>query len=148
MIMATGTTVATWSIIAADATRHREHLLEHVRQWGAGYHATGRALPSRWVAAWDIAVRPHRLRIVNADMGATDRDRAEAAADDLWDAVATAWALVRWLGTARPDGAPGVEHVVAELHTAGRWLAHYPLAVAAHDQAIDRLFRCGEASPA
>lgn len=146
--MATATVAPSWSIVAADAVRHREQLLEHVRRWGAGLHVARRGLPSRWVAAWDIAARPHRLRLVAADIGSTDRDRAEAAADDLWDAVATAWALVRWLSTARLDGAPGVEHVVAELHAAGRWLAWYPVFVSAHDRAIDGLFKVDpEATP-
>lgn len=134
------TAVPAWSVVTVDAVRHRERLLEQLRQWGAGMHVARRALPSRWYAAHDIAARPYRSRLASIDGGATDRDRGEAAAVDLWDAVSTAWALVRWLATARMDNAPGVEHIVAELHAAGRWLARYPVSVAAHDEAIDRLF--------
>jgi hypothetical protein len=71
---------------------------------------------------------------------ATDRDHAEAAADDLWDLVAVAWGFLRWLAETRPAGAPPVERVVAELQLAGRWLAGYRVSSAAHDLAIDRLF--------
>jgi hypothetical protein len=50
------------------------------------------------------------------------------------------WSLVRWLRVERLEHDPGVEHVVAELQTAGRWLADYPVVVSAHDSAIARLF--------
>lgn len=135
-------TLPTWCMIAADATHHREQLLEHVRRWGAAYHAVGgRALPSRWLAAWDLSSRPVRSRMVDVDTTATDRDRAEAAADDLWDATAVAWQFVRWAGGARLERSPPLEHVVAELHAVGRWLAVSRVFVATHDLAVDRLFR-------
>ena len=135
-------TLPTWCMIAADATRHREQLLEHVRRWGAAYHAVGgRALPSRWLAAWDLSSRPVRWRIAAPDLASTDRDRAEAAADDLWDATAVAWQFVRWAGGARLERSPPLEHVVAELHAVGRWLAVSRVFVATHDLAVDRLFR-------
>lgn len=139
--MATAT-LPTWATIAADADRHREHVLEELRQWGAALHVARRApgVPSRWVAALDAAGHPVRSQLVSVDATATDRDRADAAAADLWDAVAVAWGLVRWIAIARLDRCPAVEHVVAELHAAGRWLALYPVSVAAHDLAVAALF--------
>jgi hypothetical protein len=143
-------TLPTWSVIAADATRYRERIGEQVRTWGAMHHATtcGAPVPSRWLAAIDSTSRPPRTRLLAVDLQATDRDRAEAAADDLWDAVAVAWCFVRWLQTERPTRDPGAEHVIAELYSAGRWLANYPVNVSAHDAAIDRLFLAdGGATP-
>jgi hypothetical protein len=133
-------TLATWSMLTADAGRYRRRLLEQVREWGAAYHANGRALPSRWLCAWDLANRPVRCRIVAADAGASDRERAEAAADDLWDAVAVGWQFAQWAAKARLGPSQGLEHVVAELQAAGRWLAAYPVAVAGHDRALAVLF--------
>lgn len=139
-------TLPTWSIIAADAARHREQIREELRQWGAGLHARGRhrGHPSRWTAALDAASRPYRSRLAGLDRTSTDRDRGEAAADDLWDAVAVAWAFVRWANAEKPAHAPGTEHVFAELQSAGRWLAEYPVAVAGHDAAVSALFAPGE----
>lgn len=139
--MATAT-LPTWAMIAADADRHRARVLEELRQWGAALHVARRApgVPSRWLAAIDAAGRPVRSRIASVDATATDRDRAEAEAADLWDAVAVSWGFVRWLAIARLEQAPPVEHLVAELHAAGRWLALYPVSVAAHDQAVAALF--------
>lgn len=139
-------TLPAWSVIAADAMRLRASVHEHLRHWGAMFHARRRAsgYPSRWIAAMDSAAHPPRTSLAYAELGSTDRDRAEAAADDLWDSVAVAWAFVRWLQGERLELSPGVEHVVAELHAAGRWLAEYPVAVAGHDAAIARLFAAGE----
>jgi len=140
-------TVPTWCDIAADAGRHREQVLEQVRRWGAALHVARRApgVPSRWLAALDAAGRPYRSRIVAVDHLATDRDRGEAAADDLWDAVAVSWCFVRWLARARLEQAPAVDHLLAELHVAGRWLARYRVSVAAHDRAVAGLFEIPEA---
>lgn len=138
--MATAAPITPWATIATEANAHREQVLEQLRQWGAALRLAGVPTPSRWVAAHDATARPYRLRIVDADWAATDRDAAEAAADDLWDAVASVWSLLRWLATDRPEGAPPVDRLVAELQLAGRWLASYRRSVAAHDSAIDRLF--------
>lgn len=147
--MATAT-LPTWATIAADAALHREHVLEQLRQWGAALHVARRShgVPSRWLAAMDAAGRPMRSRLVSCDPKATDRDRAEAAAYDLWDAVAVVWAFVRWLPSARLEQSPAVERVVAELYAAGRWLAAYPVSVAEHDRAIAALFAPDTETPA
>jgi len=144
--MGTVADVSPWSTIADEAIRHREQVLEQLRQWGARLHLARLPTPTRWAAAHDAAGRPFRLRILQADEGATDRDRAEAAADDLWDALAVAWGLVRSFAGARPAAVPPLERVVAELQLAGRWLAGYRVSVAAHERAIDRLFT-GDAEP-
>jgi len=139
-------TLPTWSMIAADAGRHREYVREQLREWGAGFHvrSRGRGFPSRWLAAFDSTSRPYRSRLASVDTGSTDRDRAEAAADDLWDAVASTWCFVRWVQAERLEHAPATDHVFAELQSAGRWLAEYPVAVAGHDAAIDGLFAAAE----
>jgi hypothetical protein len=136
------TALPTWSMIAADATRYRQRIGDHLRTWAAMLHARSRSrgVPSRWLAAYDSTTRPIRSRLAAASRESTDRDHAEAAADDLWDTAATAWALVRWLQVERLEHDPGVEHVVAELQAAGRWLAEYPVVVSAHESAIARLF--------
>lgn len=140
------TTLPTWSMIAADAARHREQIREELRRWGAVLHTRGRhrGFPSRWSAALDATSRPYRSRLAGFDHESTDRDRGEAAADDLWDAVAVAWAFIRWANAEKLDHAPGTEHVFAELQSAGRWLAEYPVAVAGHDAAIAGLFAAAE----
>lgn len=147
--MATAT-LPTWAMIGADADRHRGRVLEQVRQWGAELHVARRApgMPSRWLAVVDAAGRPYRSRLAATDATATDRDRAEAAADDLWDAVAVAWCFVRWLGERRLEQSPAVEHLVAELHAAGRWLARYRVSVAHHERAVADLFAPVAEAPA
>ena len=133
------TTIAGWPTLAADATTRLDVLAGHVRAWAAARHARGRTseTPGHVVAALDAATRPPRTRLVARDLDATDRDRAEAAADDLWDAVAATWAMVRRL--AREDDAD-VGAVVVELHTAGGWLAAFPVHASRHDRAISDLF--------
>lgn len=135
-------TLPTWSAIATGASHRRELVGEYLRRWAAGLHAASRrpGLPSRWVAAFDTATRPYRSRLVTFDESTTTRDQAEAASEDLWDAVAAAWAFVRWANREKLEHAPGLEHVAAELHAAGRWLAEYPVLVAGHERAISELF--------
>lgn len=139
-------TLPTWSMIAADAARHREQIGEELRRWGAVHHARGRhrRCPSRWLAAFDATSRPYRSRLAGLDHTSTDRDRGEAAADDLWDAVALSWSFVRWAAADKLDHAPGTEHLFAELQSAGRWLAEYPVSVSGHDAAIAGLFAASE----
>ncbi len=131
-------TLEDWATIAADAARRRLSLLEIVRSWSARAHLRTRQAEtrSRIVATLDGLARPPRSRLLSADEDATDRDHAEAAADDLWDATSQTWALVR--ATTKAD--PGTEHVVAELSEVGRWLAKFPVLIARHDREIDRLF--------
>lgn len=151
-------TLPAWSVIAGDAVRHRQDIHEHLRKWGAKLHVgvfktTARlhvqappdhGYPSMWLAAMDAAGRGYRLRLASvAGQASTQRDIGEAAADDLWDAVAASWAFVRWYAALPVKHSPGVEHVIAELHAAGRWLADYPVAVAGHDAAIAGLFAMG-----
>jgi hypothetical protein len=142
--------LATWAIVTADAGRHRGRVLEELRSWAALQHAASRGgpLPGHWHAAHGTAARPARTRLVAIDDTGSDRDRAEAAADDLWDAVAEAWGFVKWARGHRPPPAPGLEHLLAELAAAGRWLADYPVTVAAHDAALAALFLPAEGSAA
>jgi hypothetical protein len=142
--------LVTWAIVTADAGRQRERVLEQLRSWAALQHAASRGgpLPGHWHAAYGTAARPPRTRLVALDDAASDRDRAEAAADDLWDAVAEAWAFVKWARRHRPPPAAGLEHLLAELASAGRWLADYPVTVAAHDAALAALFAPSEGSAA
>lgn len=130
--------VPAWDTIAAEAEVRRLALLEDVRSWAARAHARSRnrQTRSRLVAALDGLSRPPRTRLVSLDTTATDRDRAEAAAADLWDATSQTWALVR--SAQKTD--PGTEHVVAELSEVGRWLADFPVLTARHDREIERLF--------
>ncbi len=139
------TILPAWDSIAAEADARRAALLESVRSWAARAHARSRdrETRSRIAATLDGLSRPIRTRLVSRDAGATDRDRAEAAADDLWDATAQVWVLVR---SARKTD-PGTEHVVAELSEVGRWLADFPVLTARHDREIDRLFERPKESP-
>jgi len=150
-------TLPAWSVIAGDAVRHRQDIHEHLRKWGAKLHVgvfkTACRLgveiphhdyPSMWLAAMDAAGRGYRVRLASvAGQASTQRDIGEAAADDLWDAVAAGWAFVRWYAALPVKHSPGVEHVIAELHAAGRWLANYPVSVARHDAEIANLFAVG-----
>jgi hypothetical protein len=131
-------TLPTWSMVAADGHRRRGELFHHVRHWAALAHARNRGYTTtRTIAALDILTRPMRTRLVDFDTGSTDRDRAEAAADDLWDACAVVYALV---ASVKGKDLAALEHVLAELAECGRWLAAYPVTVARHDQEIARLF--------
>jgi len=131
--------VRPWEDLAADAAGRRTALFEHLRTWAARLHVKKRsAVSTRTTAALDALARPFRSAIAARDQDATSRDRAEAAADDLWDAVAAVWSLVR---SVDKSDAPALEHVVAELSECGRWLARYPVDVARHDQAISDLFQ-------
>ena len=136
----------TWAMIAADARRVRERLAGELRTWGALFHAhrRGPGMPGYWHAAHVASVQPVRERLLAGDLTASDRDRAEAAADDLWDAVAAGWAFAGWLRGQHLDEAPAVEHVTAELIFAGRWLARYPVTIAAHEAAVAELFAVAE----
>lgn len=131
-------TLAAWETILADAESRRLALLETVRSWAARAHLRSRDTQtrSRIAATLDGLSRPPRTRLVSSDTTATDRDRTEALAADLWDATAQTWALVR--STLKTD--PGTEHVVAELSEVGRWLGNFPVLIARHDREIERLF--------
>jgi hypothetical protein len=135
-------TVPSWVSIAAHAGRIREQVGECARRWGAAYHVAtrGGAMPNHWVAVVCITSKPIRSGIAASDPDSSDRDHGEAAADDLWDAVAVGWSFVKWLAESRLPHDPGAERIVAELQAAGRWLAEYPVMVSAHDAAIARLF--------
>lgn len=127
-----------WAIVESDAHYRRRTLLEHLRRWSAQSHLRSRVdTPTRTIAALDTLSKPIRTGIVAASTDSTDRDRAEAAADDLWDGVATVWSVVASVET---KDVPGLEHLLAELAECGRWLAAYPVVVARHDQALSRLF--------
>jgi putative aminopeptidase FrvX len=131
-------TLQPWSVVADDAHACRERLRKHVLHWAARRHAQTRAETStRTIAALDALARPIRTGILSVSTDATDRDRAEAASDDLWDAVAVVWSLVASL---KSKDIPPLEHVLAELAECGRWLAAFPVTVARHDQEIARLF--------
>ncbi len=137
--MKTTATLPTWAMVAADAHHRRQRLYDHVRSWAARAHLESRSVTStRTIAALDALSRPVRTSIAAATADTTDRDRAEAASDDLWDAVAVVWSLV---GSVKSGDVPALEHVLAELAECGRWLAAFPVIVARHDQEIDRLFR-------
>ena len=131
-------TLPTWSIVEADAHFRRRTLLEHVRRWAARSHVRSRRETStRTIAALDALARPIRTGILSVSLDATDRDRAEAASDDLWDAVAVVWSLV---ASVKSKDIPPLEHVLAELSECGRWLAAFPVTQARHDEALSRLF--------
>jgi hypothetical protein len=132
------TTLPTWSIVTADAHNRRERLRQHVLHWAARRHVQTRdATSTRTIAALDALARPIRTGILSVSLDATDRDRAEAASDDLWDAVAVVWSLVASL---KSKDIPPLEHVLAELSECGRWLAAFPVTQARHDEALSRLF--------
>lgn len=131
-------TVPTWGDITTQAHRQRLAVLAEVRRWSARTHASTRApIPTRAIATLDALSRPIRARLVERDIDTTDRDRADAAAADLWDGVAQTWSLVRSFD--RIPGPP-LEHVVAELVAAGRWLAEFPVLIERHQRELDKLF--------
>jgi hypothetical protein len=130
-------TLPTWSLVEADAHYRRRTLLEHVRRWSARRHVQTRATSTRTIAALDALARPIRTGILSVSFDATDRDKAEAASDDLWDAVAVVWSLV---ASVKSKDIPPLEHVLAELAECGRWLAAFPVTQARHDEALSRLF--------
>lgn len=132
-------TIPPWSVVTADAHARRARLLDHVRHWAARRHVQTRgATATRTIAALDALSRPIRTGILSVSADATDRDRAEAASDDLWDAVSVVWSLV---ASVKSKDIPPLEHVLAELAECGRWLAAFPVTVARHDQEIARLFQ-------
>ncbi len=126
-----------WSVVTDDAHACRERLRKHVLHWAARRHVQTRETSSKTVAALDALARPIRTGILSVSTDATDRDKAEAASDDLWDAVAVVWALV---ASVKSKDIPPLEHVLAELAECGRWLAAFPVTQARHDQEIARLF--------
>jgi len=130
------TTPATWPTLHAEAEHRRHQLWHHVRRWAARLHVRTHDTPTRVVAALDALRHPMRLGITNATPDPTPREWAEAAGDDLWDAVAVCHSMVK----AAAPGSPPLEHVHAELAEAGRWLAAYRVHVAAHDAALAELF--------
>jgi hypothetical protein len=136
-------TLPTWDMLTADGNARRLALFHHIRSWAAQRHVTrhGDATPSRVLAALDASARPMRTRLAGLDAGTTQRDMAEAVADDLWDAACVAWAMVR--AVPRLEGPP-MEHIVAELAATGRWLAAFPVHVAGHDKALAELFNTAE----
>jgi len=136
-------TLPTWDMLTADGNARRLALFHHIRSWAAQRHATrhGAATPSRVLAALDATARPTRTRLAGLNADTTQRDMAEAVADDLWDAACVAWSMVR--AVPRLEGPP-VEHIVAELSATGRWLALFPVHTAAHDRAVAELFNAAE----
>lgn len=130
-------TLPEWGQLSAEALHRLEELGRHVRQWAAAEHAAtrSRTIPGRVVAALNATNAPPRVRLV-ALRDPTARDFATAAADDLWDAVAAVWAMVNH----SPAGRAGLHHVVAELQTAGVWLASFPVHAARHELALAALF--------
>ena len=135
------TTLSSWRVLWMEAVVRRAELWQHVRRWAATRHCRGRGrpVPTHVMAAMDALRHPYRLRLLMLNADPTARELAEAAADDLWDATATVHAAMRHMPR---DDAP-VEHVAAELVEAGRWLAAWPVLVARHDRAMDRLFTGG-----
>jgi hypothetical protein len=133
----------TWDMLTADAEHRRVALLEHVRQWAAHRHVAtgGQATPSRVIAALDALARPMRTRLARLDASTTQRELAQAAADDLWDATCATWAMVK---AANAGGEPPTERVAAELAEVGRWLARFPVHAAGHDKALADLFHAAE----
>jgi hypothetical protein len=131
-----------WDTLTADANTRRQQLWHHVREWAARHHAStrNRSTPGRVLAALDATARPPRSRLV-ALHDATQHEVAEAAANDLWDATAVVWAMVKHA----PEHAHGLHHVVAELQAAGRWLAAFPVHTAQHERALAELFEPVEA---
>lgn len=124
-----------WNQLAFGAEMSLAALREHVRRWAARqpeFHRGG--CPGRVVAALDAATRPVRVRLVRLH-DHTPRELAEEAYADLWDAAAVVWSMVN----AAP-GRRGLEHVVAELQSVGRWLGAFPVHAAAHDRAVAELF--------
>ena len=134
-------TIASWETLAAEAGTRREALWRHVREWAARVHCTTRLpeTPGRVRAALDATSRPPRVRLVTLH-DHTPREYAEAAANDLWDATAVVWAMVKHT----PSEAPRLQHVVAELQESGRWLASFPVHVATHNRAMAELFEPAE----
>lgn len=136
--MKLATTLHPWSVVEDDAHACRERLRKHVLHWAARRHVQTRdATSTRTIAALDALARPIRTGILSVSLEATDRDRAEAASDDLWDAVAVVWSLV---ASVKSKDIPPLEHVLAELSECGRWLAAFPVTQARHDEALSRLF--------
>jgi len=131
------TTPTPWATLEAEAATRLSALRRHVREWAATHHATTRCrrLPGHVLAAMDATSRPVRVRLLRlADH--TQREAAEAGADDLWDAAAVCWSMVQHgksCGLAFP-------HVVAELVNAGGWLARFPAHASVHDKALAELF--------
>ena len=135
-------TLPTWDMLTADGNHRRLALLEHVRRWAARRHvAGGRQTPFRVLAALDALARPMRTRLARANAFTTQRELAEAAADDLWDATCATWSMVK---AANAGGEPPTERVAAELAEVGRWLARFPVHTAAHDKAVSDLFNVAE----
>lgn len=130
-------TLIPWDQLASNAAARRTALWRHVREWAAQHHAThhNRRTPGHALAALDATARPVRVRMV-AVHDHTPREYAEAEADDLWDATAVVWAMVK----AMPADAAQLQHVVVELQAAGRWLASFPVHAAAHNEALAELF--------
>jgi hypothetical protein len=136
-------TLPTWDMLTADGNARRLALFHHIRSWAAQRHATrhGAATPSRVLAALDALARPMRTRLARLDASTTQRELAEAAADDLWDATCATWSMVK---AANASGDPPTERVAAELAEVGRWLARFPVHTAAHDKAVSDLFHAAE----
>lgn len=134
-------TMPSWETLAAEAGTRRVALWRHVREWAARLHATTRSveIPGRVWAALDATSRPPRVRLAMLH-DHTPREFAEAAANDLWDATAIVWAMVK----RAPEQRAALHHVVAELQSAGRWLAAFPVHEAAHNRAMAELFEPAE----
>lgn len=134
------TAASTWAIATTDAAAFLARLRGHLRTWAALQHARsmGGAVSGYWYAAYEAVRRPVRVSIVTATGTATEREQADATADDLWDAVANARAFVRWARRRRRTGSPALEPLEAEVRAAEKWLADYPISVAIFEAAAAR----------
>jgi hypothetical protein len=126
-----------WETLAAEGGQRLRELRTHVRQWAARHHVATRCrhTPGRAMAALDATGRPPRVGFLRG-RDHTQRELAEATADDLWDAAAVVWAMVNNAG----GESARLHHVVAELQETGRWLAAFPVHTAGHDRAMAELF--------
>lgn len=136
MTTATSTTTAahladlqalSWAELTGQAHGHRQALRRAVAGWSARRHAMtcGGAMPSRaWAALW-FAGKPARTSIAAHAGPATDQEQAEAAADDLWDALAVVDDLARWIDRRNNPTDPCRVAVVAEANVARGWLVQW-----------------------
>jgi len=136
MTTATSTTTAahpadlqalSWPELTSQAHRHRRGLRRAVAGWSARRHAVtgGGAMPSRAWAALYFAGKPARTSIAAHAGQATDQEHAEAAADDLWDAVAVVDDLARWIDRRNSAMDPCRVALVAEANVARGWLVRW-----------------------
>lgn len=125
-----------WWDMADEGHRRRGQVLEQVRGLAARHHVANptAGTPGRIVAAVDMLAHPRRWEL-SACEDPTPRDLVLLLADDIHDAAAQCWAVVK-----QHEHMDGVEHLVAELVGVGRWLARVPAWAAQHDQRLEQLF--------